>query len=118
MDKSGTQVSIILPCHNADPALLTRTVDSVLAQSYQSFELLFVDDGSEAAFAQALERKLKGIRASGSLSRMRRVSPQREITGSAARRESMSRSWMRMIRSAAGSLRRPSWRPGSSGRII
>ena len=57
MDKSGTQVSIILPCHNADPVLLTRTVDSVLAQSYPSFELLFVDDGSEAAFAQALERE-------------------------------------------------------------
>lgn len=42
---SGPTVSIIMPAHNAD-GVLERAVASVLAQTFQSWELLIVDDAS------------------------------------------------------------------------
>lgn len=43
----GTQplVSIILPCYNGE-RFLRECIDSILAQTYNSFELMVVDDGS------------------------------------------------------------------------
>lgn len=40
------KLSVIMPCYNAE-ALLTRAVNSVLAQSFSDFELFLVDDGSK-----------------------------------------------------------------------
>lgn len=54
METTKTAISIILPCRNADPALLARAVDSVLAQTYDDFELLIVDDGSDDKFREFL----------------------------------------------------------------
>ena len=38
-------VSVIVPVYNVGP-YLRRCVDSILAQSYQNFEVLLIDDGS------------------------------------------------------------------------
>lgn len=40
-------VSVIIPTHNR-PALLPRAVRSVLAQTFQDFEIIIVDDGTES----------------------------------------------------------------------
>ena len=37
--------SVVIPCFN-DSAYLTRSVQSVCAQTYESLELIVVDDGS------------------------------------------------------------------------
>ena len=57
MKSSETAVSIILPCRDADPALLKRAVDSVLVQTFTAFELLIVDDGSKEPFQEALREQ-------------------------------------------------------------
>ena len=38
-------VSVICPVYNAEP-YLNRCVDSILAQTFERFELLLIDDGS------------------------------------------------------------------------
>ena len=51
------QISVILPVYNIKEAYLTKAVNSVLAQSFEDFELLIVDDGSNretAAVCDAL----------------------------------------------------------------
>lgn len=39
-------ISVIVPVYNAE-SILRRCVDSILKQSYQSFEVILIDDGSE-----------------------------------------------------------------------
>ena len=41
----NTKVSIVMPCHNND-AYLKQAIDSVLAQTYPSKEVIVIDDGS------------------------------------------------------------------------
>ncbi len=57
MDAKNTLISIILPCRDADPALLKCAVDSVLSQTFGDFELLIVDDGSSDPYREALARE-------------------------------------------------------------
>ena len=39
-------ISIIVPVYNSE-STLRRCIDSILAQTYQNFELLLIDDGSK-----------------------------------------------------------------------
>ena len=41
----STLISIIVPCYNVEREL-SRCIDSILAQTYNNFELLLVEDGS------------------------------------------------------------------------
>lgn len=45
MPRTGCLISIIIPLYNKRNAI-TRTIQSVLAQTFQDFELIVVDDGS------------------------------------------------------------------------
>ena len=47
------KVVVIIPVYNTG-TLLRETVNSVLAQSYSDFELILVDDGSNAETQQIL----------------------------------------------------------------
>jgi len=48
-------VSVVVPVFNTPERLIQRAVDSVMGQTYPYFELLIVDDGSEAATAAFLD---------------------------------------------------------------
>jgi glycosyltransferase involved in cell wall biosynthesis len=50
---TSVSVSVVITCHNLG-AYLEEAVDSVLAQTWQDFEILVVDDGSTDAQTQAL----------------------------------------------------------------
>lgn len=51
-------VSIITPLHNAQD-FISETIDSVLAQDYENFELLIVNDHSDDASVEIVERYIK-----------------------------------------------------------
>ena len=57
--KSGPLVSVIVSTHNrAD--LLCETLDSILSQTYENFELIVVDDGSTDNTEEVVKRHSAG----------------------------------------------------------
>ena len=41
------KVSVVMAGRNSNPALLKEAIDSILNQTFQDFEFVFVDDGSD-----------------------------------------------------------------------
>lgn len=56
MKQNDKKVSVILPVKNGDPALLKRAIESVVAQTWENFEILLIDDGSEETYAKELDQ--------------------------------------------------------------
>lgn len=54
MSNNNPLVSIIMPVYNGE-RFLSEAIDSVIAQSYENWELLIVDDGSQDNSAQIIE---------------------------------------------------------------
>ena len=61
------RISVIVPCYNAS-AFLEKTIESVLAQETQDWELILVDDGSKDATPEiircycAKDARIRGVR--------------------------------------------------------
>jgi teichuronic acid biosynthesis glycosyltransferase TuaG len=58
MRQTGASVSIIMPCFNAE-ATLQQAVESVLSQGYHLWEIIIIDDASDAGTKILLERLTK-----------------------------------------------------------
>jgi len=50
-------ISVIIPCHDSS-AFVTETVESVLSQTRQDFEIVFIDDGSVDETPKLIERMI------------------------------------------------------------
>ena len=61
------RISVIVPCYNAS-AFLEKTIESVLAQETQDWELILVDDGSKDTTPEIIQRhctkdaRIRGVR--------------------------------------------------------
>lgn len=53
--QASPRVSVVIPTHNR-PEMLERALRSVLAQTYQDFEVVVVDDGSAEPASRVVER--------------------------------------------------------------
>ncbi len=51
----GKMISVIIPVYNTDETYIRRCIQSILAQSYEDFEILLVDDGSRVSCGQVLD---------------------------------------------------------------
>lgn len=71
----GDLVSIITPCYNSS-RLISQTIDSVLSQTYQNWEMIIVDDCSTDNSVDIVEKYAKKI-AGLSSSDLRRTAGQR-----------------------------------------
>jgi glycosyltransferase involved in cell wall biosynthesis len=78
---SAVKVSVVIPCHNSS-AFLPETVQSVLAQTFDNFEIIFVDDGSEDETRSVVERMM----GAGSVCRMRLICQPRSGVAAARNR--------------------------------
>lgn len=52
-------VSILVPTFNPNEKFLAAAVESVIAQVYENWELILIDDGSDTAGVEALLEKMK-----------------------------------------------------------
>lgn len=50
----NVKISVIIPCFNVEQKLINRCVDSLLEQTLNEFEIIIIDDGSEAEYSKYL----------------------------------------------------------------
>lgn len=50
------QISVIIPCYNTEWSYFKQCIKSILLQTFQSFEILIVDDGSNQDFANKIDK--------------------------------------------------------------
>ena len=55
------KVSVIIPCYNVDPDFFKECLLSVKAQSFNDFELIVIDDGSDEEYSIIIKECLKSI---------------------------------------------------------
>ena len=55
MDNKKPTVSIIIPIYNTEKKLISKCVNSLIDQSYNNFEIILVDDGSDKEIAVFLD---------------------------------------------------------------
>ncbi len=53
--ENQVKVSMICPIYNTDLDIIKRTIESVLAQTFNQYELLLIDDGSEKKIADGID---------------------------------------------------------------
>ena len=54
------KATIIIPCHNVPEEYIIRAIASVRSQTFPDYEVIVVDDGSEAPYAAVLDRICDG----------------------------------------------------------
>ncbi|MBR6089810.1 MAG: glycosyltransferase family 2 protein [Anaerolineaceae bacterium] len=54
--RSSPEISVVIPCYNVPEEQFRSALDSVLRQTFQSFEVIVVDDGSTPSNADVLQR--------------------------------------------------------------
>ena len=58
----GPRISVILPAHDTPPELLREAIGSVLAQTYQDWQLCVADDGSETPLEVPQDPRIRVVR--------------------------------------------------------
>jgi len=53
-----TDISVVIPCYNAGQ-FLTRSVESILAQTFRNFEIIIINDGSNDRITLQILKKFK-----------------------------------------------------------
>lgn len=59
--EDGLKVSVVMPCYNESAETVRECIESILAQDYPVYEILFIDDGSKdlSAYKEVLKLKSK-----------------------------------------------------------
>lgn len=50
------KISVVIPFYNVDEDIFRRCIKSILLQSYDDYEIIIVDDGSDDAYVNCLEK--------------------------------------------------------------
>lgn len=48
-------ISVIVPCYNVDLSCIEESINSILKQYYEKYEVLLIDDGSDKIYHDILE---------------------------------------------------------------
>lgn len=57
MSSENPKVSVILPSHNPKKEWIEKAIESILNQTFQNFEIILIDDGSEPRIEDVIDKK-------------------------------------------------------------